>query len=314
MKSLKISVIIPFKEVNSYVRKCVQETKKLDYRDYDIILLPDHEITGFPGCRVIPTGPIYPAQKRNMAAKATHSQLLAFIDSDAYPRKDWLAKAVPFFDDPSVAAVGGPNLVPPEAGQLEHLSADVVYSSMCTGSNYPIKRYKAPGTWEYKEIAASNLIVRKSDFDRLKGFDTTHLTSEDSKLCFQIRTRLKKKVVRSDDIIVWHHRRPLFWPHFRRMFVEGRNKARVFWQIRSMKFWTYLLPSLFLVGLFVGFILSFVHPLFLYAYLAVLAFYFCWAVVEAIRIARLRAVFFPLSVFGTHVMYGAGFIFGSLTP
>ena len=45
---------------------------------------------------------------------------LAFIDDDAYPRKDWLKNAVKYFDSSrKIGIVGGPNLTPREANFAE---------------------------------------------------------------------------------------------------------------------------------------------------------------------------------------------------
>jgi cellulose synthase/poly-beta-1,6-N-acetylglucosamine synthase-like glycosyltransferase len=313
MKSPKISIILPFKKVNRHVRTCISECLKLDYANFDIILLPDGAINErFKKCKAIATGPVFPSIKRNIGAQNTKADFLAFIDSDAYPRRDWLKNAVPLFKDKSVGAVGGPNKVPLDSSSMESLSADVIYSKMCTGSSYPIRRYKKEGTWEFKEIASSNLIVRSSAFNELGGFDVRYLTSEDSKLCWLIRTKLGERVVWYREVVVYHHRRPLFIPHMRRMFVEGRNKAGIFWEVRKILFWPFALPSLFTLGVVMGPIFFLIHPLFIWLYASILALYFLWSVVEAFRIAEHRAFLFPPAVFITHLMYGAGFIHGSL--
>jgi glycosyltransferase involved in cell wall biosynthesis len=61
---------------------------------------------------IIPTGPLKPSDKRDIALKHAKGQILAFLDDDAYPVKEWLKAALVNFSDPEVAAVGGPAVTP----------------------------------------------------------------------------------------------------------------------------------------------------------------------------------------------------------
>jgi len=52
-----ISIIIPAKDNNSYLEECVTHCKRLDYPEYEIIVLPDEEISqGWKNVRVVSTG------------------------------------------------------------------------------------------------------------------------------------------------------------------------------------------------------------------------------------------------------------------
>ena len=42
--------------------------------------------------RMLPTGPVKPSDKRNIGVNAAKGEVVAFIDGDAYPAKDWLKK------------------------------------------------------------------------------------------------------------------------------------------------------------------------------------------------------------------------------
>lgn len=52
-----------------------------------------------------------PAAARNTGAALARTPLVAFVDSDCRPERDWLDALVPYFDDPRVAAVA-PRVVP----------------------------------------------------------------------------------------------------------------------------------------------------------------------------------------------------------
>jgi len=79
-----ISIIIPCRDIDHYVREYVRCYGELDYGDFEIIVLPDHARDETEdGVRVVPTGPVLPGTKRNIGAHNARGELLAFIDSDA---------------------------------------------------------------------------------------------------------------------------------------------------------------------------------------------------------------------------------------
>jgi len=83
---------------------------------FEVILLPDDEAgsSSFDfSLDIIPTGPINPAQKRDIGAKKARGVYLVFIDDDAYPQSDWLNVANQVLISRSdVGAIGGPGITP----------------------------------------------------------------------------------------------------------------------------------------------------------------------------------------------------------
>ena len=103
----KVSIIIAVGVPGSYLDECVAHCRKLDYPEYEIIVLPDEDWTPpDPSIRIIPTGKVRPAEKRDRGVKESTGEFAALIDDDAYPEPSWLSAAVGHFEDPSVAAVG----------------------------------------------------------------------------------------------------------------------------------------------------------------------------------------------------------------
>jgi cellulose synthase/poly-beta-1,6-N-acetylglucosamine synthase-like glycosyltransferase len=85
----------------------------IDYPSLEVLLLPDSpSTTELNGVKTIAMGPAKPAAKRNLAMKEADGEFYAFIDSDAYPRTDWLKTALEYFHDPDIAGVGGQVLRP----------------------------------------------------------------------------------------------------------------------------------------------------------------------------------------------------------
>jgi cellulose synthase/poly-beta-1,6-N-acetylglucosamine synthase-like glycosyltransferase len=137
MTGKMVSIIIPVKRSNAMLTECVEHCLRLDYPDFEIIVLSDGAESLGMGVRVIETGQVSPAVKRDRGAEAARGEILAFIDDDAYPRRDWLSKAVRHFDDSGVAAVGGPAVTPETDNRRQKASGRVLGSILgggCTKS------------------------------------------------------------------------------------------------------------------------------------------------------------------------------------
>src|SRR5208337_350793 len=165
-----------------------------------------------PRVRVIPTGPIGPAEKRDLAIGRATGDVLAFIDDDAYPRPDWLKNAMPLFSD-QVAAVCGPGVTPPSDGRLQKASG-AVFASLLGGGNMTY-RYIPGHAREVDDYPSCNFLIKKDVMLLLGGFDTRYWPGEDTKLCLDLTRNLRKKILYSPDVFVYHHRRNLFVPHLK---------------------------------------------------------------------------------------------------
>ena len=151
-----VSVIVPCKSVDEYTRDCVNRCSRLDYENYEVILLPDEATENVEGAKVVPTGPVTPGKKRNIGIANSAGEICAFIDSDAYPRRDWLRNAFAYFEDSDVAAVGGPGLTPQEEDGLMQQASGFVLSSFMVGSLS--KRYDSKYACESDDVHSCNFI------------------------------------------------------------------------------------------------------------------------------------------------------------
>ena len=101
-----VSIIIPCKNIDDYTKECIEYCKRLDNVVFEILLLPDYSTEVIEGVTTIATGSVSPGTKRNIGVKNSTGEFCAFIDNDAYPRSDWLANALKYFEDPQVGGVG----------------------------------------------------------------------------------------------------------------------------------------------------------------------------------------------------------------
>jgi len=309
-----VSIIIPLKAVNEYVRESVAACQKLDYRKFEILVLPDEATPGLllPGARIIPTGPGGPSMKRDLGAKASKGEILAFLDDDAYPAPHWLAAAVKEFEDPRVGAVGGPAVTPPH-DSLRQKASGLVYQSWLVGGPYDFRYVPRPRRL-IDDQPSVNLLVRRDVFDRIGGYETVYWPGEDTVLCLKIVHNLGLRLVYDPEVLVYHHRRDLFAGHMRQVLAYAEHRGYFCHKFpkTSMRL-SYFLPSLLLIGVGSGWMSWFVDPLLFRAYLGTVSLYLALAALNALTMAGLRPKLAAL-VFGgtlaTQFGYGWNFLRG----
>jgi len=308
---MKFSIIIPFKTWNLYVEESVNHCLEQTEKDFEIILLPDVEIDKkFPKTKIFPTGPIKPSLKRNLGVEKSKGEILAFIDDDAYPDKDWLKNSIKYLQDESVGAVGGPNLTPPSDSILQKASGDILASPLTGRSSIRYKIGKNPE--QVLELPSCNLLVKKEIFLQTNKFDPELLTAEDSELCFEINN-LKKKVLYVPDVIVYHHRRKLFKPHLKQMYVYGRDIAWLIKNKFSIDKLYYSILSLFVIYLVIGLILSFFNSYIKLFYIYSLSTYLIITAIASFKQNKTHSLLIFSGLVLTHIVYGVGFLYGLLS-
>lgn len=309
-----VSVIIPLKAFNHYIREAIQHYERLDYPTFEIIILPDGEekeiLSKKLDVRVIPSGPVGPAEKRDMGAKVARGEILAFTDDDAYPDAQWLKNAVDLLlSDERIGAVGGPGVTPESDNFWQRISGNV-YASPWMSGGYRKRYTPVGGVHEDYDLPSVNLIVKKHVFEVVGGFDSTYYPGEDTKLCLAIKKK-GYKILYSPEVVVYHHRRNLFPFHFRQIahYALHRGFFVKHYPETSLKL-VYFLPSLFVVGLFAGWLVCYFVPLLWWVYAGVLAIY----TIGGFGLLYGKGIKEKIVTFGaiflSHVVYGVYFVKG----
>jgi cellulose synthase/poly-beta-1,6-N-acetylglucosamine synthase-like glycosyltransferase len=307
-KSL-VSIIIPCKDVDDYTRESIEYCRRLDYPNFEIILLPDYSTEAIDGVIIIATEPMPPGVKRNIGVKNSSGEFCAFIDNDAYPRSDWLTNAVKCFENPEVGGVGGPGLTPEADGFMQKAGGYVLSSFMVGNLS---SRYKTKSCFESDDIHSCNFIARKTVIEAAGGWNEKYWPGEDTLICLAIK-KMGKKLVESSDVVVYHHRRPLFSPHLKQVsrFGEHRGFFVKKFPENSVKL-TYFFPSLLVFSLFVGIVLSLFFSFFAYVVLFGVTVYLVLSLIAAAL--QVKSVKLLLSVWlgiiVTHLVYGSFFLSG----
>ena len=304
-----VSIVIPVRKIGEYVMDHIPKILNMNYKKIEIIIVSEaDEKVNFPKTKIIKVGRVNPATKRNEGVKAASGEIIAFIDDDAYPVKDWLDHAVKYFDNPDVCGVAGPQLVPKGSTFFQRVSG-YIYSLGAGKQKYVYTPTKVQYIDDYPTC---NLIIRRENFESVGGFNTIFWGGEDTKLCYDLTQKLGKKIVYDPKVVVYHHRRKNVKDHLRQVLMWSMYRGYFSRRYPETSFrLVYFIPSIFLSWLVFGGVLSLFYPTFKEAYFTVLVIYLLYCLGVSIKTKSIRhflPVFLLLIV--THITYGLGVVRG----
>jgi len=149
------------------------------------------------------------SKKRNMAVRKFKSKYIAFIDSDAYPNKNWLKLGIKYLKDKKNHVVGGPGLPFPDqdySGRICYLSKRSYFVS----GYLNFRKYKAKKRY-CDWLESCNLIMERNFFLKYGGMDDERYTGEDKEFFERVRKKNPNlKVFYSPDLYIYHRERRYF--------------------------------------------------------------------------------------------------------
>ncbi len=315
----KVSIIIPVKKINDYIKESLSFIEKLNYdkKLIEVIILPDEkeeilEKFSFT-VKIIATGSVYPGIKRDIGYKNSAGEIIAFIDDDVYPSENWLFAALKLFEkDENIGAIGGPAATPPSDSYMRKVSG-FIYSSFLGGGNYSY-RYIQQKERQVDDYPSCNLIIKKEVLNKINGFNTEFWPGEDTVICLKIIKDLKMKIVYHPDVLVYHHRRKFPIGHLKQVMSYGLHRGYFVKRFpeTSMRV-SYFFPSLFVLYIISLIVIPFFYRgIFYFIWLIPFFIYLVFLIIDGIRFFW----YFPFvsaGIFITHIFYGIYFIKGLLS-
>jgi len=207
-----ISVIIPCKNANDLCPELLPALKNQSVKPLEVLIITDKICPGSP------------AEKRDWAANQAKGEILAFIDSDAYPDKHWLKNALTHLKNPQISAVCGPGLTPPADSARQKISG-LVWSTKIGSGPYAYRNRQSSSRF-VDDYPSFNFLIRSPYFFQINGFNSQFWPGEDTKLCHDLVYQLNQQILYHPDIVVYHHRRPIFIPHLQQISRYGFQRGR----------------------------------------------------------------------------------------
>lgn len=192
MKTPLVSFVIPVLNGEKYIGRCLEAIQRQQFTggEYEVIVLDNGSTDrtlkiirelGF-SCETVPK--LHVGALRNYGVLKSQGTYIAFIDSDVEILSGWIINGLAAFEENGVVAAGCFPMVPPNSTWVQkawdlHQRGRHLSASMKT----------------IKWLPSMNLIVKRSDFLGIKGFNEELQTAEDVDLCYRLRERGE---------ILWH--------------------------------------------------------------------------------------------------------------
>jgi glycosyltransferase involved in cell wall biosynthesis len=177
----QVTVIVPVRNGARFLPTCLGSIASDPYPDgrRELVVADNGstdgtaELAASLGARVMSKHGVSVSVLRNEGVRQSSSDLLAFIDVDHEIAPGWLAAAVRILNDPRVVAAGAPCHPPATPTWVQ-----VMYDAMRDHADKPI---------ETRWLGAGNMVVRRSAFEGVGGFDGTLEACEDVDLSRRLR-------------------------------------------------------------------------------------------------------------------------------
>ena len=221
---MRVSFIIPVTELNDYVLETVEHLQRLDGDNWEAFVVTNEmEPSPWEDLRIkmLESGRVGPADKRDLAAQLATGEILVFLDDDSYPESNYLNVLRSCLAD-GHQVVGGPAVTPTTDSYWQQVSGAMYLSRLTGGSP---ERYAPRHPARYVDDWPSvNLAVRLSAFELVGGFDCPFWPGEDTLLCDKF-TKRGLRIWYEPKLIVWHHRRGSLRSHLRQAGRYGLHRG-----------------------------------------------------------------------------------------
>lgn len=232
----KVSVIIPAYNESEVIDDCLQSLVEQEFFDFTAYIIDDastddtrERIEKY--CKMFPHriqllefGKVGPGKARNLAARQSPSEIIAFMDADCIASPSWLKELVRVFEDhPDAVSVGGPHRAPSSSSPFQ--IAVEKFFHIAAGSVDFFQSHENE-VKECKHNPLCNTSYRRKDFLELNGFREDLFPGEDIELDLRMKSQ-GKKIFYNPAALVYHHR-PENIERFRKvMFAYGRAQGKL---------------------------------------------------------------------------------------
>jgi GT2 family glycosyltransferase len=199
----RISVVVCSYNGGKTIDETLTALGRLNYENYETIVIDDGStddtalIAQKHGARLIQTKNEGLSNARNLGMKAATGELIAYIDDDAYPERDWLKFLAALFMRSDHAGIGGPNIAPRDDG--------LIANCIDHAPGGPVHVLLSDEVAEH--IPGCNMAFRLDRLREIGGFDPRFkVAGDDVDICWRMQER-GWTLGFSPAAMVWHHRR-----------------------------------------------------------------------------------------------------------
>lgn len=223
----KISVIVPIKNEETKIVRCLQAVYTQTINPYEVIVIDGHSTDNTEqNAKNFPIKFLYEDYHTRSGAcqlgiNVASGEYIAFTDADCIPHKDWLENLLKEFDTGIIGVGGGINNV---GEGLWERSINLVMSSFLGSANsvqgrfFKNKRY-------VKSISGCNSMYRRKDLLEVGGFNVASPGAEDAEL--NLKLLKKGKLLYTPQAVVVHSHSWTLKEYTRKMYRYGFERGLI---------------------------------------------------------------------------------------
>ena len=232
-----VTIIIPSKNTDSLLLKCINKIREL-YKTVKIILILDeiNEDNTFSdeNIMILKSENCNMSAKRNLGVKNSETKYAAFIDSDAYPKENWLENAVCFLENNAdYTAVTGCQFSPDDDNFVQICLRHVRFNRLFTHREWCMITDENSEEQDCTGFITSNVIIKRTDYETIGGMNENIYLAEDNEFSARL-TSMKYKIRFIPEVSVYH-RESTFYPFFRKIYCMSYYYANMFVKGKPVK-------------------------------------------------------------------------------
>ncbi|MBS1843456.1 MAG: glycosyltransferase [Actinobacteria bacterium] len=216
-----VSVVVCTYNGAGTLDECLAGAGALNYPDVELIVVVDGgdhacvEIARAHGATAIETAHRGLGHARNVGIEAARGEIVAFLDDDAFPDRDWLLFVADLIRRGGYGGVGGPNVPPDDDG--------FVAECVAAAPGGPI--HILLSDVEAEHVPGCNMAFRRDVLIEIGGFDERFRTAgDDVDLCWRLQ-KGGHRLGFSAGAVVMHRRRDSVRRYLRQQYGYGKAEA-----------------------------------------------------------------------------------------
>lgn len=217
----RVSVVVCSYNGARTLEQCLQSLAALDYANYEVIVVNDGStddtrsiLSRFPSVRVVHQDNLGLSAARNAGLQVATGALVAYTDADCFVDPHWLTHLVYQFQRTDAAAVGGPNLTPPDG-----------WLAGCVAASPGQPTHVLESDHVAEHIPGCNMAFRREALLAIDGFDVLYRKAgDDVDVCWRLQ-QAGYWITFAPGAFVWHHRRQNPRAYLRQQAGYGEAEA-----------------------------------------------------------------------------------------
>lgn len=321
-----VSIVIPMRNEEKYIRKCLESLLENDYplEKIEILVIDgmsedatkkivEGYVQQYPFIKLLNNRKKITPVALNIGIKHAKGEIIMRIDAHATYEKDYISKCVKYLNEYNADNMGGICKIVPRENTLIGKCIALASSHPFGGGN----AYYRVGSKEPRWVDTVPFgCYRKEVFEKIGLYNENLVRSQDMEFNLRLRRR-EGKILLHPEIVSYYYTRSNLKAVFKHRFADG------VWAIYPLKFvstplsWRHYIPFIFVLSLIGSIILFPLFPIFLWLFLFIAGsyslanFYFSCKITFCER--NLRYLFIMPVIFATfHVGYGLGSIWGAM--